>query len=164
MIVFGTGFDAWWVIGFALVAAVIGATLIRNWIKADLLPDGSGPIQYQESVSAWKRSPQTGGFVMLKGGTGPLTLTVRDDTISLRHPSFPRHFAATFGLDYTLMTHEVTVNPDDETVSYGRSTVVLYGTEQDGPIQLAIRPADHDLARLRTALALAGTRTPQNDP
>ncbi len=155
--------DPWAIIGAVAVVTTIGAGFVHSWRSAELANEGTGPILYQAPVSAWIRTPAMGTFNMLRSGTRSLILTVRDDTISIRH-SFPRHVAATLNLDHTLRTPEVMVDPDDEVLSLRRHAVALYGDERSGPVAFAIRPTDGDLQRLREALTLAGTRAPRLGP
>jgi hypothetical protein len=159
MIVFDTGFDLWWLAGFLLVSVIIGAGLLEAWRSVDLADDGDGDVRYRGDVQVWSRTAAMEPFGMIRPGVGPLILTVRDGTIAIRHSSFPRRMAATFGNDHTLATAEVLVDPNDEVVSVGRHAVALYTDGHRSRVAFAIRPIDDDLARLRTALALAGART-----
>jgi hypothetical protein len=142
-----------------VVAALLLVVFVRRWRSAQLDPDGTRPVAYQGPVRAWVRRPTRSRprYAYLKGGVGPLVLTVREDTISLRHSVFARRFAAMFGLDYTISTRGLTTEPFDESMSYGRRAVVIHGRDKVGPLDLAILPIEGDLERVRTAIKSCST-------
>jgi hypothetical protein len=149
----------WGTSAVCLIAVLMVGALVRRWRSARIISDGSGPVTYQGPVQAWVRRPATSksSYAYLKGGVGSLVLTVREDTISIRHSLFARRFAAVFGLDYTLPTRDLTTDDRDKSMSYGRHALVIHCRDESGPLDLAIHPIDGDLNRLRAALRHDGS-------
>jgi hypothetical protein len=143
------------------VFAAFVAYFVVAWKRIDFsIGDGVGEVRYSEAVSLWKCQPPSWEMWYLKIGAGSLVFTVKDDVITVRCPGWPRRLASVFGLDYTFVVPDVSIDGDVVGVGTERrlkhETVVIDVQHQRTPIQLAVAPRDHDLQRLREALVGVG--------
>jgi hypothetical protein len=119
--------------------------------------------QYRAEIHASKRlTPGSRHWATLKSGWGSLLLAVSDDSIVIYISALPLKLAQRLRADYELNAAEISLGAARVgwwgTQLLAKECVVLAWSEDDRLTELAVRPLDGHLDRLRSALTIARDR------